>query len=280
MEEVVGLAEAPVPVGDLVDVSDRVLEFGDRIDGRRDEFHMDERPEASFDRLGVDDGPATTDHAGLTFLTFAAILFAVPQLLPQFVRIRSTGRANGVSLSLAALTAVSNVAWFGYFAVSGLWSGTVSVGTSFVVSSAICAALVAFGASMALSALIAGAWAAALVGAFALGGVDALGGLLAIAFAIQVVPSLWVAWTSERRDGISRTTWYLVAGEVVCWGTVGVLEERVPLIVLGVIGIVSSAAVLTLSMRPAKHVTPPSVERVPSVDSVDGRFVDPSVQPV
>lgn len=196
----------------------------------------------------------------VTFLTLAATVFAVPQLLPQFVRIRSTGRANGVSLSWAALTAVSNVAWFGYFAVSGLWSGTVSVGTSFVVSSAICGALVAIGVSMARPALIASAWAAALVGAFALGGVDALGGLLAIAFAIQVVPSLWVAWTSERRDGISRTTWYLVAGEVVCWGTVGVLEARVPLIVLGVIGIVASAAMVTLSKMPAKQPTSNDVE--------------------
>lgn len=184
-----------------------------------------------------------------TFFTIAATLCAIPQLFPQFHRIRTTGRAQGVSMSWAALTATSNLAWLGYFVASDLWSGTIPVGSSALLATAICWALTQIGQSPVRPALIAAGWAIVLGGSAALGGTTALGAVLAVAFAIQMIPSLWVAVKSPSREGISRSTWFLVAGEVSCWGVVGLLENRIPLLVLGVIGTTSAAIMLTLSAR-------------------------------
>jgi hypothetical protein len=61
----------------------------------------------------------------LALTPIAAAAFGVPQFLPQLLRLRATGDAAGVSWAWAALTAVNNLAWTAYFALSRYWTALV-----------------------------------------------------------------------------------------------------------------------------------------------------------
>jgi uncharacterized protein with PQ loop repeat len=59
------------------------------------------------------------------YAPIAAAAFAIPQFLPQIVKLRATGDTAGVSWSWATLTSVNNAAWLAYFALSGYWTALV-----------------------------------------------------------------------------------------------------------------------------------------------------------
>jgi hypothetical protein len=88
------------------------------------------------------------------------------------------------------------------------------------------------------------AWVALLVAVFAVAGRTGLGSLLTAAFVLQVAPSLWTAYRTDRPTGISRATWMLILGELTCWMIFGRHEMDPRLIVLGSTGIVASGAAL------------------------------------
>jgi hypothetical protein len=83
-----------------------------------------------------------------------------------------------------------------------------------------------------------------LVAALAVAGGVGLGTLLTGAFMLQVTPSIWTAYRTERPTGISRGTWTLILGELSCWLTFGLHQSDPTLIVLGCSGV--AAAILML----------------------------------
>jgi len=91
----------------------------------------------------------------------------------------------------------------------------------------------------------------------AVAGQAGLGALLTAAFLLQVTPSLWTAYRTERPTGISAGTWLLILGELTCWLTFGLHVSDPRLITLGTSGIIVSALMLarihrtTRSGRPA-----------------------------
>jgi hypothetical protein len=87
-------------------------------------------------------------------------------------------------------------------------------------------------------------WATLLVASFAVAGRAGLGTLLTAAFALQVSPSLWTAYRTERPTGISRGTWLLILGELSCWTAFGLHRTDPRLIALGVTGITASTLML------------------------------------
>jgi hypothetical protein len=179
-------------------------------------------------------------------LALAALGFAVPQLLPQLHRVRTVG-VDGVSLPWAALTVVGNAAWCTYMVRTGLWAGAVPTATSAVLGAGIVLALLRRGADGRTGLALAGGWAGVLAVAGVVGGPAALGTLLTGALALQAAPSIRTAWTTTTRSGISRATWALVAAETTCWGAVGLLDARAPLIALGITGCTAAAAMLWLT---------------------------------
>jgi hypothetical protein len=94
------------------------------------------------------------------------------------------------------------------------------------------------------SALAVATWAGLLVAAFGVAGRVGLGTLLTGAFILQVTPSIWTAYRTERPTGISRGTWLLILGELSCWLTFGLHQSDPRLIVLGCSGV--AAAILML----------------------------------
>lgn len=184
-------------------------------------------------------------------LPLVAAVLAVPQFLPQLARLRRTGETAGVSWSWAALTSVNNAAWFGYFALSGFWTALVPAVSATVLAGALAVMLARRGAGVRRRpAALAVVWAALLILASGLFGRAGLGTVLAVAFLLQVTPSVWTAFRAEGTTGIAAGTWLLIFGELFCWGMFGVHESDPRLIVLGATGVTASLLVLARVAKP------------------------------
>ena len=178
-------------------------------------------------------------------LPLVAAFLAVPQFLPQLARARRAATTAGVSWSWAALTSVNNAAWLGYFALSGFWTALVPAVSATVLSGQLAVVLARRrGGLPKRPAMLASGWAVMLLTATAAFGRAGLGSALAVAFALQVTPSSWTVYRSRDTAGVSRGTWLLIFGELLCWGVFGIHEADPRLIVLGATGVVASLLVL------------------------------------
>jgi len=190
-------------------------------------------------------------------LPLAAAVLAVPQFLPQLARVRRAGTTAGVSWSWAALTSVNNAAWLGYFALAGFWTALVPAISATVLSGQLAVVLARRGGGMPKRPMVlASAWAVVLLTAAAAFGRTGLGSVLAVAFALQVTPSVWTVYRSPDTAGVSRGTWLLIFGELLCWGVFGIHEADPRLIALGATGVVASLLVLA-------RVSWPRADRAP-----------------
>jgi len=180
-----------------------------------------------------------------TSLPLVAAALAVPQFLPQLARVRHAGTVAGVSWSWAALTSVNNAAWLGYFALSGFWTALVPAVSATVLAGLLAVELARRGGGVPKRPmLLASAWAVVLFTAAAAFGRTGLGSALAVAFLLQVTPSVWTVYRSRDTAGVSRGTWLLIFGELLCWGVFGIREADPRLIVLGATGVTASLLVL------------------------------------
>jgi len=178
-------------------------------------------------------------------LPLVAAVLAVPQFLPQLARVRGAGTTAGVSWSWAALTSVNNAAWLGYFALSGFWTAIVPAISATVLSGVLAIVLARRGGGMPkLPLMLASVWAVLLLVAGVAFGRTGLGSALAVAFLLQVTPSVCTVYRSGDTSGVSRGTWLLIFGELLCWGVFGIHEADPRLIVLGATGVTASLLVL------------------------------------
>src|SRR5262249_39414132 len=155
----------------------------------------------------------------LDYAPTAATAFAIPQFLPQLIKLQGTGETAGVSWSWATLTSVNNAAWLAYFALSGFWTALVPASSATLLAGALATILARRGHARAQPAVLIGAWATLLAAGFAIAGRTGLGTLLTAAFVLQVTPSIRTAYRADRPTGISGGTWMLIFGELVCWTT-------------------------------------------------------------
>ena len=184
-------------------------------------------------------------HTVFASLPLVAACLAVPQFLPQLAKVRRSGTTAGVSWSWAALTSVNNAAWLGYFSLSGFWTAIVPAVSATVLSGLLAAVLARRGGGIPKRPMVlAGAWAAVLLAAVAEFGRTGLGSALAVAFLLQVAPSVWTVYRSRDTAGVSRGTWLLIFGELLCWGMFGTYKADPRLILLGATGVVASLLVL------------------------------------
>jgi hypothetical protein len=178
-----------------------------------------------------------------TVLPVLAAGFAVPQFVPQILKLRRTGDVAGLSAPWAVLTGVNNTAWAGYFAASHYWFALIPSTSAAVLGGCLGAMLSRRRTMTGRTWAVVGAWTVALVVA---AGIDrrVLGATLAVAFLVQVVPAVAAAYRADRPTGIARGTWRLVLGETSCWAAFGGLTGDGPLSVLGVTGVVSAVLML------------------------------------
>jgi uncharacterized protein with PQ loop repeat len=189
----------------------------------------------------------------LGYLPIAAAAFAVPQFLPQIIKLRITKDTAGVSWSWATLTSVNNSAWFGYFVSSGYWTAMLPSSAAAVLAGVIATMLAGRRCARRPAAVIICAWAALLVTGYAVAGRVGLGTLLTGALVVQVVPSLWTAYRTDRPTGVAYGTWLLILGELSCWLMFGLHRSDPRLIVLGITGVTASVLMLARIWRPGSR---------------------------
>jgi uncharacterized protein with PQ loop repeat len=175
----------------------------------------------------------------------AATAFGIPQFLPQLVKVWRNGDTAGVSWSWAALSSVSNAAWFIYFWLSSFWTALAPASSAALLAGTLAVTLGRRGRATLRPMLAIIAWVALLAGGFAIGGRAAFGSLLAVSFVLQMIPSLWTAYRTTLPSGISAQTWSLIFAELLCWGIYGVHEADPRLIVLGGTGVTASLLILS-----------------------------------
>jgi hypothetical protein len=196
------------------------------------------------------------------YAPIAATVFALPQFLPQLVKLAWTDDSAGVSWSWATLTSLNNGAWFVYFTLSRFWTALAPASSATVLAGLLAVMLSRCGETSARAALLIGAWAASLGASFALAGLAGLGTLLTASFVLQVIPSIWTAYRTANPSGISRGTWLLILGELLTWALYGFHKSDPRLIVLGCTGVAASILVLTRAA-----ITTPEQRRDQDVDA-------------
>jgi uncharacterized protein with PQ loop repeat len=189
----------------------------------------------------------------LDYTPIAAAAFAIPQFLPQLLKLRATDDTAGVSWSWATLTSVNNAAWLVYFALAGYWTALVPASSATLLAGTLAIMLVQRGQAKARPAVLIGSWVALLIAGFTVAGRTGLGTLLTAAFILQVTPSIWTAYRTARLTGVSRGTWLLILGELSCWTIFGVHKPDPRLITLGVTGVTASALMLARIRRTSRN---------------------------
>ena len=151
----------------------------------------------------------------------------------------------GVSWTWAVMTAVNNAAWVGYFVWSSYWTSIVPAAVVSLATVVLAVALARRGRpGTRRSALAVVGWVAVMAGSSLVFGRTGLGGVLAVAAFVQVAPSVWTAWRSADVSGISVATWWLVMGELACFGLFGLLQGDPRVTALGVVGVTASTLML------------------------------------
>jgi uncharacterized protein with PQ loop repeat len=197
----------------------------------------------------------------LDYLPIAAAAFAIPQFLPQLLKLRASDDTAGVSWPWAALTSVNNAAWFAYFALSAYWAALVPSSSATLLAGALATMLARRGQARARPAVLVGAWVALLAAALAVAGRAGLGALLTAAFVLQVTPSIWTAYRTAHPTGISQGTWLLILGELSCWTIFGVHRSDPRLMILGVTGVAASLLMLARIRRTTEIGTATAPQR-------------------
>jgi uncharacterized protein with PQ loop repeat len=180
----------------------------------------------------------------LGYAPIAATVFGVPQFLPQMLKLRATRDTAGISWSWAALTAVNNAAWIGYFALSRYWMALVPSCSVAVLAGALTVMLTGRAKANRRSLTVIGTWAATLAVACVVAGRVGLGTLLTAAFVVQVAPCLLTAYRTARPSGVSAGTWALILGELACFLIYGLYESDPRLTTLGSTGVIASTLML------------------------------------
>jgi uncharacterized protein with PQ loop repeat len=188
----------------------------------------------------------------LNYIPIAATAFAVPQFLPQILKLRATRDTAGVSSSWATLTCINNAAWIAYFALEHDWTALVPSCSATLLSGTLAVLLSVRAQVKPRPSILIGMWAAMLVAAYLVLGRTGLGALLTVAFVVQVAPSIWAAYRTERPTGISSGTWLLILGELSCWLTFGLYKSDPRLITLGLTGVTASALMLARIYRTSR----------------------------
>ena len=180
----------------------------------------------------------------LDYAPIAATGFAVPQFLPQILKIRATHDTSGISWSWAALTSVNNAAWIAYFTLARYWTALIPSSSATLLAGTLTAMLTRRGLARPRPSALIGTWAVMLIAAYGAAARAGLGTLLTAAFLLQVTPSIWTACRTVRLTGVSSGTWLLILGELTCWMIFGLHRSDPRLITLGVSGVTASALML------------------------------------
>lgn len=173
-----------------------------------------------------------------------ATLLSWVSLLPQIVKLARGRDASGVSATWPAIGLVSNAAWTAYLLAGRLWAAAPSTAVMVVFYALVLRYLHLSGLPLRRPLARGAAWAAALAAVGAAGGWPLFGIVLGWSYAVQLSPSVWTAYRTDRPTGVSPGTWALISFEGVLWGMYGWWNADTPIVVYAVVGAVTGILVL------------------------------------
>jgi uncharacterized protein with PQ loop repeat len=173
-----------------------------------------------------------------------ATVLAFLSLIPQMLKLRRTGSAEGVSAAWAAFGAVTNGAWTVYLVAQSLWLAVPSTAVVTVFYLTTLALIVGTGRNASLPLRLGAIWASVLIVSGATGGWEALGVVLGLSYAVQAAPSIWAAFRTATPRGIAPGTWGMALVEAVLWGYYGWFHRDVAIILFAVLATATAALIL------------------------------------
>jgi hypothetical protein len=180
---------------------------------------------------------------------------AIPQFLPQILKLHNSNDTAGLSTSWALLSGINNAAWFAYFAASRYWFALIPSSSAAVLGGCLGVMLTRRRAMTRRGQVLIGTWAIVLCVAASVDR-ELLGAALAGAFLVQVIPAVIAAYRTRRPTGVAAGTWRLILGEVSCWAVFGVANHDRALIVLGTTGVTSAVLMLNRARLAARGGQP------------------------
>jgi hypothetical protein len=198
-----------------------------------------------------------------TVLPVLAAGFAIPQFVPQILKLHRTDDAAGLSAPWALLTGINNAAWFGYFAASRYWFALIPATSAALLGGCLGIMLNRRRTLTRSGWMTIGAWTV-ILGVAASVDRRLLGATLTGAFLIQVIPAVTTAYRTRQPTGISRGTWRLILAELSCWAAFGTAKREAPLIILGTTGVISALLMLNRARTTAKQRAGDNRHRTPA----------------
>src|SRR5262249_2206997 len=116
-----------------------------------------------FARTSAKNGVRRTMGNFVDYVPIAATAFAIPQFLPQILKLRVTHDTAGVSWSWSMLTSINNAAWLTYFALSGYWIALVPSSSATLLAGTLAVMLTMRGQAALRPAALIGTWAGCLI---------------------------------------------------------------------------------------------------------------------
>ncbi len=184
-------------------------------------------------------------------VTAVAVVLALTQPVPQIIRVVRTRSVAGVSGPTTWLGFVINAAWVTYGVARGLLPVAVLSG-AYVIGYVVVGFLLVRGGNRRgmASGVLATVGLAALT---VVGGWVVLGTVLALSVAVQFLPQVVEAWTSDDLTGLAPGTYVVSGMDGIVWGGFGLLVADGPLVLYGVVMCTVAVAVLVPRMRWARR---------------------------
>jgi uncharacterized protein with PQ loop repeat len=174
----------------------------------------------------------------------AATILTVLSLMPQMLRLRRTGAAEGVSPTWAGFGVVTNIAWFAYLTHEALWVSVPAPVLMAIFYGITFSAVRRAGQPQQPARLASATWAVVLAAGAAAGGWSLLGVLLGLSYIVQVTPAVWTAYTTPRPRGVAPLTWLIVLAEAVLWGYYGWWYRDTALLLFAATAVLASALMI------------------------------------
>lgn len=209
------------------------------------ELHRARPPRLVRTRAGPGRPMSATEVATVLF-GLATVALAVGFSVPQLVRLRRTGDANGISLAATTNSAISFTAWTWYALVEAdLW---LLLSSAVGIPGGVATVVLAWRRGAARQGLaVPVVWTAVLLGCSAL---DALLGASMFAVAVGasvlwlLVPALTTAYRTHDLSGVAVGSWLVLAAEGALFLGYGLLASVPASVLYGVVTLVGCAAML------------------------------------
>lgn len=184
---------------------------------------------------------------GMTLFGIVTIALGVTRAMPQLVRLLRTRHAYGVSVDTAATSLIVSSGWVVYGVLTNQPSISFASGATAIIFALITVAALRFGRRL-LELTIAPVWLAVLLLFGSVGGAAGLSIVLPISVLAANIPQVWVAYRERNLADLSLGMWLLAFTDGVVWGSYGIVQRDLSVLVNNAFLVLTSAMIVALKL--------------------------------